>query len=47
MEAAKRDPEYQFLWQQVREAKKQGKKLDYGINDKQILLFRGIICIPN
>ena len=46
-EEAQKDPEYQFLWQQMEEAKNQGNAYDYGVSIEQMLTFRGKIYIPN
>ena len=33
-EEAKKDLEYQFLWQQMEETKKQGSTSEYGVNNE-------------
>lgn len=45
--ATGKDPEYQFLWQQAQDMAAQGKQSDYGINEKEMLIFQGNIFIPN
>ena len=46
-EEGKKDPEYQFMWQQVEEAKKQEKYVDYGFSKDQLLTFKERIYVPN
>ena len=44
---AEKDPEYQFMWQQAEEFRKQGKSVDYEINKYGLLTFKKRIFVPN
>ena len=46
-EESKKDPEYQFMWQQAKGYKKQGEYADYEIDKYGLLIFKERICIPN
>ena len=46
-EEAQKDLEYQFLWQQMEEKRKQGSTSEYGVNQEQMLTFRGKLYVPN
>ena len=46
-EEAQKDPECQFLWQKMEEARKQGNTSKYGVNKEQMLTFRGKLYVPN
>ena len=46
-EEAQKDLEYQFLWQQMEEARKQGNTSEYGVNKEKMLTFRGKLYVPN
>lgn len=46
-EAAQKDPEYSYLWQQVKSAQSSAKQREYSINSKNLLLFKNRIYVPN
>lgn len=44
---AEKDFQYQFMWQQAEEARKQEKYVDYRISKDQLLTFKKRIYVPN
>ena len=46
-EEAWKDPEYQFLWQQMEEARKQRNTSEYGVSKEQMITFKGKLYIQN
>lgn len=46
-EAAIKDPEYKFLWQQTMQMHDWGKPNEYGIDDRELLNFKGRVYVPN
>ena len=46
-EKEQKDPEYQYLCQQMEDNEQQGKSSEFGKNKDQVLTFRGRIYMPN
>ena len=44
---AEKDPEYNFMWQQAKEFKYQGKSSNYEVNKDGLLIFKNKIVVPN